>query len=280
MPGLLIDGVEVLVPGLRIFNGNDLPWCKLSTADYKPRSTLWVRQLIVHSTQGRWPQPLRRGRGPGGTMRNTADFWRKDPTHSGAQLGIDNDGTVYCFADLRRHCAYHATTSNDWSVGIEMRQEPNDGAIYEAVYDACVKLVPAICAELGIPFQIAADAYVPGQIIGRMLHGGSDCVGVFGHRDQAWMLPDWIKDPEQRRRYPTGYASRGRGDPGDDIYKRLIAAGAEPFLYGAMQDLATWKCRQRVLNAQGAGLVVDGVCGPGTMAALRRLGFRHGREIP
>jgi hypothetical protein len=274
----MIDGVEVIVDGLRIVNMNDAPWCRLSTGDYKPRSTTWVRSIILHTTQGRWPQPKRSGAGPGGTMRNTADFWRKDPAHSGAHLGIDNDGTVYCFADLKRHCAYHATTSNDWSVGIEMRQEPNDGAIYEAVLDACAKLVPAICREMGIPFQIAADHYVPDKIIGRMLYGGRDCVGIFGHRDQSWLFPGQL-DVQTRMRYPTGYAGRGRGDPGDEIYKRLGAAGAEPFVFAGFQDLSAWKRRQRRLNELGAQLVVDGVCGPGTVSAMRKLGFANGRAV-
>ena len=277
MPGLLIDGVEVVVEGLRIFNGRDLPWCKLSTQDYKPRSTLWVRQVIVHTTKGRWPQPKRSGAGIPGAARNVADFWRKDPTHSGAHLVIDRDGTVYCFADLKRHCAYHATLSNDFSVGIEMIQEA-DGAVYEAVLVACTKLVAAICRELAIPFQIASDTYVPGQIIGRMLHGGSDCVGIFGHRDQSWVFPKEL-DVQTRMRYPIGHAGRGRGDPGDDIYKRLVLAGAEPLFFGAMQDVAVWKRRQRILNQQGAQLVVDGVPGPGTIRAMRALGYRDGRDV-
>jgi N-acetylmuramoyl-L-alanine amidase-like protein len=277
MSGLLIDGIEVVVSGLRIFNHNDHPWCRLSAADYKPRSTLWVRQVIAHSTLGKWLQPKRSGAGPGIRARDTAEFWRKDPTHSGAHLLVENNGDVYCFADLKRHCAYHATTSNDFSVGIEMRQE-SDGAIYEAVYGAMAKLVPAICRELSIPFQIASDPYVPGQIISRMLHGGSDCVGIFGHRDQSWVFPNQL-DVQTRMRYPNGYAGRGRGDPGDDIYLRLRTAGAEPFYFGAFQDLATWKRRQRILNQQGASLKVDGIAGPGTIRAMRALGYQDGRDI-
>ena len=279
MPGLVIDGVEVVVPGLRIWNWNDLSWCKLATADYKPRSTLWVRQVILHTTEGKWPMPTRAGAGPGGTMRNTADFWRRDPEHSGAHIGIDNDGSVFCFADLKRHSAYHATLSNEWSVGIEMRQEPTDGGVFAAVYDTCTKLVPVICRELMIPFQIAADAYVSGKIIGRMLHGGSDCVGIFGHRDQSWKFPSQL-DPQTRMRYPNGYSARGRGDPGDEIYKRLVAAGAEPLFFVTQQDLSTWKRRQRALNARGAQLEVDGLAGPGTIRAMRELGFASGRDIP
>lgn len=278
MPGLLISGREIVVDGLDIFNGNDLPWCRLSTSDYKPRSTAWVRQIIMHTTQGKWPQAPRSGAGTGGTAKNTADFWRKDPTHSGAHIVIDNNGAVYCFADLARHCAYHATTSNDWSIGIEMRQEPSDGAVYAAIYNTAMKLVPAICEAMSIPFQIASDPYVPGQIIGRMQHGGSDCVGIFGHRDQSWVFPSQL-DVQTRMRFPNGYGGRGRGDPGDEIYKRLIAAGAEPFFFGAMQDLATWKRRQRLLNQQGARLSVDGVAGPSTIRMMRELGYSSGRAI-
>lgn len=264
MSGLLIAGHIVDVPGVAIANPHDTPWCKLDGRDYRARRTPWVRQVTIHTTKGIWPQSVRLGMGKPGADKIVADFWRGDPNHSAAHIVIDRDGSVACLADLAAVCAYHATTVNDWSVGIEMYQE-SDGAIYEAVFDACVKIVPAICEALSIAFQVAQRVY-DGRPISRMINGGPDCVGIFGHRDNAW-------DPIKQT------STRGRGDPGDLIYTRLIAAGAEPFDYALRQDLYTWQQRQRAMNALGEQLKVDGIAGPSTIAAMRRRGFANGKAI-
>lgn len=265
MSGLLIAGHIVDVPGVAIANPYDTPWCKLDGRDYRARRTPWVRQVIIHTTKGKWPQAVRLGMGRGGADQIVAEFWRGDPNHSAAHIVIDRDGSVACLADLATVCTYHATMSNDWSVGIELYQEL-DGSIYEAVFDACARIVPVICEALSIPFQVASRQY-DGKPIARMINGGPDCIGVFGHRDNAW-------DPIKQT------STRGRGDPGDLIYTRMIAAGAEPFDYSLKQDLFTWQRRQRALNRLGERLAVDGQAGPGTMQAMRRHGFAHGRDVP
>jgi hypothetical protein len=279
--GLLVAGLVVPVPGVTVYNPLDTPWCRLAPSDYRARQTSWIRQFMLHSTLGKWPQavrltPARDTAGDG--ARATADYWRGSPEKSAAPIVVDYDGDVACLCDVVKFAPFQATTSNDYSIGIEMKQMP-DGSIYDATLCSTVAVVLALSEALGIPFQIAADAYVPGRIIGRMLHGGSDCVGIFGHRNQAWKFPEQIDDPAKRRQYPTGYAARGRGDPGDEIYRRFAAAGAEQFRFELGEDLATWKRRQRKLNAKGEQLEVDGLAGPGTMAALRRHGFATGREL-
>ncbi|MDQ3295056.1 MAG: N-acetylmuramoyl-L-alanine amidase [Myxococcota bacterium] len=254
---LLVAGLEVSVPGLDIFSRRRTSWAKLDPGDFRMRRTSWVRQIILHTTKGTHPQHVIPGKGPNGADKIVADFWRGDPEHSAAHIVIDRDGSVACLADLAAHCAYHATTSNDWSVGLELYQERN-GGIYEAVLDAAVKLVPAICEILQIPFQIAGDDYA-GKPIARMLTGGPDCVGIFGHRDNT--------------------DRRGRGDPGDEIYRRLIDAGAEPLWFAQRDDIEAWSRRQRRLVLWGERLMVDGICGPSTLAAMRRRGFANGREL-
>lgn len=262
--GLLIGGHFVDVPGVPIANMTTDAWCKLDGRDYRARRTPWVRQVIIHTTKGMWPQTVRLGMGRPGADKIVADFWRGDDRHSAAHIVIDRDGSVACLADLAAVCAYHATTSNDWSVGIEMYQEA-DGSIYEAVFDSCARIAPVICDALSIPFQVASRKY-DNLPIARMVNGGPDCVGIFGHRDNAW---DQVKQT----------STRGRGDPGDLIYTRLVAAGAEPFDYGLRQDIFAWRDRQRMLNKLGEHLTVDGVAGPSTMSAMRRRGFPNGRAI-
>jgi len=258
MPGLLVNGKQQAVPDLNIINAHDVEWCRLDPKDFRPRPTSWVRQIILHTTKGDWPQRVLSGHGPGGRAKLVADMWRGDPTSSAAHLVIDNDGTVACLCDLATVETYHATVSNPWSIGIEMYQEGCDDGhygVHEAVYAAAEKLVPALCRMFGIQFQIPKLPY-KNEPLRRLIDGGESCVGVFGHRDN------------------TG--QRGYGDPGDEIFARLAAAGAERFDHNAGEDLDVWKGRQRALNDGGATLTIDGVPGPSTIEALRAAGHPDG----
>ena len=254
MPGLFVDGSEHRVDGLVIRNPRDADWCRLDARNCQPRTTLWIRQIILHTTQATPPSHARPGRGPGGGARRTLDAWRRNPSASAAHLVIDSDGTVACLCDLATTETLRAALGDPGSVGIAMYQEP-DGSVYESVYDAAVALVPALCAQLGIQFQIPRLPH-RNEPLRRLVDGGRDCVGVFGHRDRAL---------------------RGVTDPGDDIFRRLAAAGAERYDHSAGEDLAIWKGRQRTLNHHhGASLAVDGIPGPATVAALRAAGHAIG----
>jgi hypothetical protein len=274
MSGLLINGSLYQVPGVEVLSAADVKWARLDSGDCRPRSTSWVRQITIHTTKGKWPQHVKPGAGPGGKDRATADYWAGDPQHGGCHLIVDNDGSVACLADLVKIEAYHATTVNAWSVGIEMYQEA-DGGIYEAVLASTVKLVLTLCDVLGIPLQSTSRIYKDNEIVERLRDGGKDVVGVFGHRDNAWQFPQWMP-PAQRAKYPNGYASRGKGDPGEEIYLRLKAVGMMTFDIDAKAEQTFWKPVQDAFNSKGESLDVDGVCGPGTVAALRKHGLWNG----
>ena len=265
--GLLIDGVLVPVPGVTVIppaSHGGPTWCALSPGDYRPRKTTWVRQVMLHTTKGAPRQYVKPGSGPAWRERNVAEFWRDDPAYSGAHIVIGSDGVVACLADLARVCAYHATVSNDWSVGIELYQEADSG-VYEATFAAAVPVVRTICAALGIPYQYVADRY-NGHPLQRMLNGGSDVVGVTGHRSNT--------------------ENRGWGDPGDEVFIRLHADGCEPVTINDRQDVALGMQRQRYLNALDARrgntirpLVVDGLVGPSSITTARRLGYARWRDV-
>jgi hypothetical protein len=253
--GLIISGQEVEVDGLTIVNKNDNQWAHLDAHDFGSRNGAWVRQIILHTTQGNWPQTLLPGKGPGGSAKSTVTYWQTSPICSGSHIIIDNDGTVACLTDLATDAAYHATVSNRWSIGIEMRQEPTNNGVYEATYDAAEILVPALCKLFGVQFQMPKLMY-GGHPFKRMLDGGPDMIGVFGHRNNT--------------------EDRGRGDPGEEIWGRMLAAGAERFDFEAREDIDVWKQRQSDLNAAGSSLTVDGQPGPKTIDALKAAGGATG----
>ena len=264
MSGLLIGGRLVPVQGVDLIAPGEKPWAKLDPGDYMLRDTKWPRQIVLHTTKGIWPQRIIPGKGKGDRDKVVADFWRGDPEHSAAQIVVDNDGTGVCLVDILQKAAYHATTANEWSVGIEIYQEL-DGGIYEAALVSTVEIVKTLCDELPtpIPFQGSVRQYnnLP---LKRMIAGlpgkrGLDCVGVFGHRDVAWD-------------YKKKSSTRGRGDPGDFIVDYLVKAGMLAFDYDARADLAYWTAMQTMARMQGeTDVVADGICGPATIAAMKKL---------
>lgn len=274
MPGLIIAGRQVPVGGIAILNANDRPWCRLHPDDYTMRRTTWARAVVLHSTGGNWPQAVRPGAGVRGHAQQIAEMWSGcdrgggERIHSGAHLVVDYDGTVACLADLQYHAAYHATTVNDHTIGIEMCTML-DGSIYQATLDATVQLTVGeggLCELMDIPQQVHIAPY-RGDPVPRLAAGGQTAVGIYGHRDQS--------------------NQRGRGDPGDRIYELLVEAGAEPLNYGLAEDLSIGKARQLALNALASRrgetwspLTVDGLIGPASLARARQLGFTRWRDVP
>lgn len=278
MGGLLVADKLVPVAGLDILapaSHGGPGWCRLDPGDYMLRPTPWVRQIIVHTTGGLWPQPVRPGAGKPGHAQQIADMWDGadrgggDRVHSAAQLVVDFDGSIACLCDLNAIAAYHAEGSNPWSIGIEMSTMP-DGSIFEATLGAAARLVDALCWPMfPIPRQMHRGPY-KNMPLARMEYvslssprkqiGGPDCCGVFGHRDET--------------------SERGRGDPGDAIWTELDGLGFERLDFEAREDLLAGKERQAVLNAHGARLTVDGQVGPRSLLAAENLGFRRWRDVP
>jgi hypothetical protein len=101
-------------------------------------------------------------------------------------------------------------------------------------------------------------------------------------RRGAWRLHGAPRNAVERRG-----SERGRGDPGDEIWRRLAALGFEGVDYDGGEDLELGRARQLELNAADARkglltwrpLVADGVCGPASIAAMRRHGFKRWRDV-
>ena len=251
--GLLFAGLVVPVPGVDVIGPHDAKWSHLSAGDCRPRTRV-PSQIELHKTKGGVPEVVRPGKGPAGRAERTAEFWQDEPAHSGAHIVSGSDGIVGCLADLVYTQAYHATVSNPYSIGIETYEEQG-GVVYEAALESTVAVVLTIVEHLGIQLQVPRT--YNGRPLARMArNGGPDCIGVFGHRDNT--------------------VQRGHWDPGDELFRRLRAHGAESFDFDAGEDKAVWKARQLALNAKGYKLAVDGIPGPATTAALRHEGYRGG----
>ncbi len=258
--GLLIAGSVVNVPGTCVVAPHEQPWCYLTTGkDCRPRPGR-VQQVILHKTIADDPEKILEGVGPAGGAEKTARYWQscdgkvQPYKNSGAQLVTGDDGIVACLCDLALVEAFHATVSNALSIGIETREQ-HGGGVYQAALDATVATTITICRTLGIQLQVERGPY-GGHPTPRMLDGGHDMVGVFGHRANT--------------------EDRGRWDPGDILFDMLRAHGAESFDFDGREDIATWKARQLALSAKGHNLAIDGIPGAATTAALKAEGYVDG----
>jgi hypothetical protein len=249
--GLIINGKPKLVPGLDITNWLDNPVLRLrkgeDCTDRAPGT--WIRIIVLHTTKGLAGGPPMPGIGPSVKAgERTARFWSGDGRQAGTHLVVDHDGKVFCLADIVAETAYHCPKWNTCSVGIELYQGAS-GELYEGQFDACVRLLDVLTAELRIQRQIPHRYIGP---IDRFVAGDATAVGVIGHRDAA--------------------RNRGSGDPGNAIFNRLGLAGYEPVDYDQRMDLAEWRKRQAKLGMA----VADGIAGPKTADVLEAAGRPHG----
>lgn len=276
--GLFIDGALVDVPGVTVIppaSHGGPSWNYLDVGDYRARPGGPPQLIVDHTTGGKWPQAVLPGAGPSGHAEQIARMWSGqdrgggDRIHSGAQVLIEFDGTIYVLCDLVRCAAYHAEMANDVSIGIE-HCTTHEGAIYQATLDASAAFHRALCEHLGIPFQVHSAAYRNQPLArcetgrktaerdGRVQSRCRDIVGILQHRDQT--------------------SERGRGDAGDALIASHLALGARGLDYSHGEDLELGRRRQAWLNAESARrcltwapLVVDGVLGPASRAAMRRI---------
>ncbi len=268
--GIVLDGRAVPVPGHDVTNFLDDPRLRLAQGDRRLRNfreRAWVHVVVVHTTGGipggkdLRPQLILPGLGTstGGGDRVVASWTHDTSRPGGAHLVVDQDGRAYCCADLVADAAYHAKEANGCSVGVELVQGHDRAELYEGQLALAARLVLEVCRLLPNPIQWQVpraynDRPVP-RFVASLAAGADplrDLVGIVGHRDLT--------------------ASRGEGDPGDALMKALVNAGCEAFDFGADEDLATWKSRQRSLGVWRA----DGVPGPQTVTALRLAGHADG----
>jgi hypothetical protein len=199
--GIVVSGAQVEVPGVMTLSWFDDPALRLDFPnDGFTLPGRHIDAVVMHTTQGKWPQVIVEGAGKP-TARATVRYWERSDEHAGAHLLVDCDGTVLCLADLQDEVAYHCVGMNKRSVGIELKQGV-DGTLYSVQLDVAVRVVGMICSLLEIPRRVVAE--YDGCRSDEWLD--SFC-GVLGHRDAS--------------------RNRGRGDPGDFVMQALVDAGFE-----------------------------------------------------
>jgi len=251
MPGVIIDGRNELIPDLDVVNYKDDTRLKLVPGhSMRNRKTRWVRSIVLHNTKN-IPTTISPGRGKSLDIgARVARYWSTSPKPAGAHLIVDWDAKVYCLADLLQDATYHAGSMNEVSIGIEVFEDEH-GRIYDDQLTAVVLLVRWLCRRFGIQMQVQNFLPAYDGDVDRIVAGGKDCVGVFGHCHQYW--------------------SGKRFDPDHDILQVLVDNGFRHFNFQAREDIVYWKLIQSKL-----GLRPDGVPGPDTCDALQAKGFANG----
>jgi hypothetical protein len=221
---------------------------------------------MVHKTIADDPEVLIEGKGPAGGARRTAEYWQQDPIYGGAQIVFGDDGEIACLCDLYDVEAFHATASNRYSVGSELREVgplrgQKGGKFYRAALDANVNAIMVGAPKLGIQLQMQRRGTYTGHPIPRMddrggTPGGPDMVGIFGHR--------------------LNTERRGKWDPGEIVFDELAARGVEEFDFAKREDMQAWRERQRELQREGHDLQITGIADAATVAALKASGYVDG----
>jgi len=264
---LIFDGRVVETPGYDSVDFRD-PKYHLRKG-YRPRETSWIRGICLHTRMGKVSNRVRETGVDRRWDEVLAERWGRGDRMAGAHIAIDADGSYGCLVDIVKYAAFHASQLNDTSVGIEIYQGA-DGTLYKPALETAVYLVDVLTRELGIQRQFPLETKIArrlargGRRPWRKSHrlswmdegeGGENFCGVYGHRN--------------------GTRNRGLGDPGNQIFAMLAAAGYEVFPIDADADREAWRKRQREL-----GLRADGIPGPKTRRALELAGYQHGLWIP
>lgn len=218
---MIVNGVRVPCPGVReIVTWLDDPRRAPRVTDGRTRTHPPVA-VVLHTTRGR-EGALVDGPAPASTQAETLALYQSRTAREVSwHLTVDTDGTVLQQADLVSWSCWHAGHANGWTIGVELVQRA-DGAVYVSQLDTAVSLVQAICDVTAIPRRVPVDR-----------KGAPLRVSV-----AAWRSPGASR-PGLGERWPgvIGHRNltddRGPGDPGDAVFRALLAAGFEAHVVSA-----------------------------------------------
>lgn len=198
---IVLSGQAVELPGSKTFARGEV----LGVTDGARR---WQNPIavVLHTIHGR-RGALRPGAGPPGVAERLARYQARTARKVSWHFTVGLDGAVLQSADPGPWSCWHAGHANAWSVGIEMCQEPK-GDLYEATIAATVQLCEALAAAYAIPRRVPGPR-VPVRRWQPVKEGGGEkrWPGFLGHRNLT--------------------REKGLGDPGDQVFDALVAAGFE-----------------------------------------------------
>jgi hypothetical protein len=173
--------------------------------DGKPRKSDSAKAIVLHTVHGKVGE-LKAGGKPSARAELYARYQAYTAREVSWHFTIDTDGTIIQSADPALWTCWHAGAVNGWTVGIELVQD-KDGTLYQDTLDACVTLCELLCGSLGITKQYPAtiEGKPSRKLVPRLTGTQGPWSGVFGHRNQT--------------------NNRGAGDPGDQVFEALRAAG-------------------------------------------------------
>lgn len=209
--GLIVNGVRVPVPGVRVTTWVDDPKRAPPITDGRaaakpPRAFVW------HTSKGILCRVAAPDAIPSTMAETLALYQSRTEREVSWHLTVDTDGDVLQQADPARWQCWHAGGANAWSLGAEMVQRDGTGTLTVPQIRAAADVTDAVCAAMGIPRRVLVGPDgAPWVHLVRDLQSaraggrGLTWAGVIGH---VHLTTD-----------------RGPGDPGPLLFAELIARG-------------------------------------------------------
>ncbi len=209
--GLIVNGVRVAVPGVRVTTWVDDPKRAPPITDGRA-ITAPPRAFVWHTSKGVLCRALAFDAIPSTMAETLALYQSRTDREVSWHLTVDTDADVLQQADPARWMCWHAGGANAWSLGAELVQRDATGTLTAPQIRAAADVTDATCAALAIPRRVLVGPDgAPWVRQVRDLQStkaggrGLTWAGVIGH---VHLTTD-----------------RGAGDPGPWIFAELIARG-------------------------------------------------------
>ena len=209
--GLIIDGVRVPVPGVRVTTWLDDPKRAPPITDGRSITKRPIA-FVWHTSKGILCRAAAPAAIPSTRAEDLALYQSRATREVSWHLTGDTDGDVIQQADPARWQCWHAGGANAWSLGAELVQRDATGTLTAPQIRAAADVTDAVCLALAIPRRVLVGP--DGTPWTRQVKdlqstkaGGRALTwaGVIGH---VHLTTD-----------------RGPGDPGPLIFAELIARG-------------------------------------------------------
>lgn len=209
--GLIIDGVRVPVPGVRVTTWVDDPKRAPPITDGRAITKRPIA-FVWHTSKGILCRAAAPDAIPSTRAEDLALYQSRATREVSWHLTGDTDGDVIQQADPARWQCWHAGRANAWSLGAELVQRDATGTLTAPQIRAAADVTDAVCLALAIPRRVLVGAdgapwvrQVKDLQSTKAGGRGLTWAGVIGH---VHLTTD-----------------RGPGDPGPLVFAELIARG-------------------------------------------------------